>query len=56
MSTRWYLNQLESLPSDSRRRLSQQLRRYLRNGSPPSRREWRLAVEQAFSHYQPTMA
>jgi len=50
MSTRWYLSQLDRLPMDSRRRLSQALRRYLRNGTPPSRREWRLTVEQASGH------
>ena len=56
MSTRWYLNQMECLPSESRRRLSLHLRRHLRNGTPPSRREWRLTVEQAFGRYRPDMA
>ena len=46
MSTRWHAQLLEGLPPDSRRRLSSQLRRSGRAGSPPTRRAWTLTVQQ----------
>ena len=52
MSTRWYVSQLQQLPPDARRRLTMQLRRSLRSGSCPSRRQWMAAVRQAYGGYR----
>ncbi|MFH1569300.1 MAG: hypothetical protein ABIL09_14995 [Gemmatimonadota bacterium] len=52
MSTRWYVSQLEQLPPDTRRRLSAELRRYLRAGSPPTRRQWLQTVHGAYGAYR----
>jgi len=52
MSTRWYMSQLDALPPETRRRLSMQLRRSLRSGSPPSRREWTSTVKQAYGGHR----
>ena len=46
MSTRWHVQLLEGLPPDSRRRLSKQLRRSVRAGSPPTQRAWAQTVQQ----------
>mgnify|MGYP006417571777 CR=1 FL=1 len=53
MSTRWYCGLLADLPSDSQRRLSTQLRRSIRSGVLPSRRDWRATVNQAMYGYLP---
>lgn len=50
--TRWYCGLLEDLPKDSRRRLSAHLRRSIRSGALPSRREWRAMVGQATYGYR----
>ena len=44
-SLRWYTIQLEGLPSTSRRRLTQQLMRFVRRGGLPSRREWQTTIQ-----------
>ena len=46
-SLRWYTNQLEGLPATSRRRLTQQLMRFVRRGGLPSRREWHTTIQRA---------
>ena len=51
MSTRWYVSQLEKLPPETRRRLSMQLRRSMRAGSPPSRRQWTFTIQHACGGY-----
>ena len=53
MNIRWYQSQLEGLPPDSRRRLTCQLRRSIRLGGLPSKREWRTAVQNALGSYRP---
>jgi len=52
VNLRWYKSQLELLPPDSRKRLSNRLRRDMRVGGLPSRREWRLTVQQALGSYR----
>lgn len=52
MSTRWYVSQLEELPPDAKRRLSMQLRRSLRAGSPPTRRQWKSTIQNAYGGYR----
>ena len=56
MNLRWYKSQLDLLPPDSRKRLSNELRRTMRGGTMPSRREWRQAVQQAIGSYRPVPA
>jgi hypothetical protein len=53
MNLRWYKTELTRLPPESRKRLSNQLRRQLRIGSLPTKRQWRGLVEQALGGYQP---
>ena len=42
---RWYTAQLEGLPHESRRRLSQKLLRFTRRGGLPSRKEWQSTIQ-----------
>ena len=53
MNIRWYKSQLEGLPPDSRRRLTSQLRRSVRGGDLPSKRQWRTTVQNALGIYRP---
>ena len=51
-STMWYCGLLESLPRDSKRRLSSELRRSIRSGSLPSRRAWKASVSEEMYGYR----
>ena len=42
---RWYTAQLEGLPSESRKKLSQKLMRFTRRGGLPSRKQWQSTVQ-----------
>lgn len=53
MNLSWYKSQLDTLPPDSRKRLSTQLRRNIRASGLPSRREWRQTVQRALGGYRP---
>jgi hypothetical protein len=55
VNLRWYKSQLDLLPPDSRKRLSNQLRRAMRVGGLPSRREWRQTIQQVMGSYRPSM-
>ena len=52
MNLRWYKSQLDLLPPDSRKRLSNELRRTMRVRGLPSRRQWRQTVQQALGSYR----
>ena len=52
MNLRWYKDQIEGLPPESRKRLQQHLRRTIRTGDPPTKREWRTAVQRSLRPYR----
>ena len=52
MSTRWHVSQLKHLPPRTRRRLTMQLRRSMRARFLPTRRQWLLAIQQAYGGHR----
>ena len=51
LQLRWYRAQLESLPNDSKQKMTQELMRAMRRGSLPSKRDWKYAVQKAALFY-----
>ncbi len=47
MGLRWYTSQLDILPLESKKRLTQQLMRSVRRGDLPSRKEWKSTIQRA---------